>query len=76
MTIRGRLRHLVVATGTILLAAWITSFAGPALAVPTCATLATDPHNGLAGDPAIKSATSAIVPSFSPRSCKLSNTQL
>ena len=66
MSIRGRLRHLAVATGTFLLAAWITSFAAPALAVPTCAALATDPHSGLVGDPAIKSATSTIVPASSP----------
>jgi len=66
MTIRGRLRHLAVATGTFLLAAWITSFAAPALAMPTCATLATDPHNGLVGDPAIKSVTSAIASASAP----------
>jgi len=63
MSIRGRLRHLAVATGSFLLAIWIMSFAAaPALAAPTCATLATDPANGLAGDPALKSASSSIVP--------------
>ena len=33
-----------------------------AVAAPGCATLATDPANGIAGDPTIKSAASVIVP--------------
>src|SRR5689334_1499085 len=62
MSIRGRLRHLLVATGILLLTILISGFAtAPAMAVATCATLATDPANGLLGDPAIKTVTSAIV---------------
>jgi hypothetical protein len=45
----------------------MTSFAAqPAMAVATCATLATDPANGLAGDAALKSASSSIVPANGP----------
>jgi hypothetical protein len=67
MSVRGRLRHLLVAMAILLLTAWITSFAsGPAMAVPTCATLATDPANGLVKDPALKSVSSSIVPASGP----------
>src|SRR6266700_2929608 len=42
--------------------ALVASGIRPALAAPPCATLASDPANGVAGAPGIKSAGSAIVP--------------
>jgi hypothetical protein len=51
---------------TLALLASLITLAGSAtrqaLAVPTCSTLASDPANGIAGAPGIKSASSAIVP--------------
>lgn len=67
MSARGRLRHACVAAATLFATAWMTSVATtPAMALATCATLATDPANGLLGDAAIKSASSSIVPANGP----------
>ncbi len=67
MSARGRLRHAFVAAATLFATAWMTSFATtPAMALATCATLATDSANGLVGDAAIKHASSAIVPANGP----------
>ena len=62
MSARGRMRHAFVAAVTLFLTAWMTGFAtAPAMALATCATLATDPANGLVGDAALKSVSSSIV---------------
>ena len=67
MSAQGRLRRALAAIATLLLTAWMTSFAtGSALAIATCGTLATDPANGLAGNPVIKSVSSSIVPANGP----------
>ena len=54
----GQLTLALLALFSILAAGGIR----PALASPPCATLASDPANGVAGAPGIKSASSAIVP--------------
>jgi hypothetical protein len=61
----GRLRHVIVAAGMLLATGLITALPSrPAMAIPTCATLATDPS--LAGDAALKSVSSSIVPASAP----------
>ena len=56
-------RSALATTALALVAAAMTIAPHPATAAPaTCATLATDPANGLAGNPVIKSANSSIVP--------------
>ena len=64
MTYRRTLGWLATATGTLaLVVAFATGLAPTtAFAAPNCAALATDPANGLAGDAAVKSVSSAIVP--------------
>lgn len=67
MSVRGRLRHSFVTLATLLVTTWITALAAqPAMAAATCMTLATDPANGLAGNPSLKSASSSIVPASGP----------
>jgi Tannase and feruloyl esterase len=67
MSARGRLRHAFVAAATLFVTACMTSFAtAPAMALATCATLATDPANGLVGDAALKAVSSSIVPATGP----------
>jgi len=57
-----RLRHVFVALAMPFATTWIGGFAAqPAMAAATCASLATDPANGLAGNPVVKSAVSSIV---------------
>jgi tannase/feruloyl esterase len=58
----GRRRHLLVALAMSFATAWIIGLAAQPAAAATCATLATDPANGLVGNPNVKSVTSAIVP--------------
>jgi len=53
-------RQLTALSGAALGAIILTPVA--AIALPTCAQLATDPANGLAGNPVITSATSVVVP--------------
>jgi hypothetical protein len=58
-------RKLATFVSTFAVAGMITAVVQPASATPTlpmCAALATDPANGIIGNPAIKSATSAVVP--------------
>src|SRR5262249_59861287 len=60
---RTSVRSLLATTALAFVAAATMLAPRLAIAAPaTCATLATDPANGLAGNPVIKSATSAIVP--------------
>jgi len=66
MSAGRRPRRALAAAGTLLLVAWLTTIAGPAMAIPTCMTLATDPANGLAGNPVLKSASSSIVAAAGP----------
>jgi tannase/feruloyl esterase len=55
--------HVAAATGTIALGILAAGFSpASALAAPHCSDLATDPANGIAGNPVIKSASSAVVP--------------
>lgn len=59
---RCRYNLCAPATGALALGIFITALApSTATAATNCAILATDPANGIAGDPTIKSATSAIV---------------
>lgn len=63
MPILRMLRPVAICIGALVTI--ITTGVLPASAAetpPTCAALATDPENGIIGDPAIKTATSAIVP--------------
>jgi len=63
MSARERLRHAFVAAALFFVTACMTGFAtSPAMALATCATLATDPANGLVGDAALKVRESSIVP--------------
>jgi hypothetical protein len=58
---------LLVSIALVLVAAATTLVLRPAMAAPApCATLASDPANGLAGNPVIKSASSSIVPASGP----------
>jgi hypothetical protein len=69
------LQRLASGAGALALAAFGIGLAPTAAsAAPSCATLATDPANGIAGNPAIKSATSAIVAAAGPNVsyCKVS----
>jgi hypothetical protein len=60
-------RSVLAMTALALVSALTTLAPRSATAAPaTCAALATDPANGLAGNSAIKSATSAIVPPSGP----------
>jgi len=60
-------RSALATTALVLVSAAATLAPHPATAAPaTCATLATDPANGLAGNPVIKSATSVVVPAAPP----------
>jgi hypothetical protein len=54
----------IVAFSVITLGA--LAFAPAALALPTCSQLATDPANGLAGNPIVLSPTSTLVPASGP----------
>src|SRR5262245_66413979 len=64
---RRRLDRSSLATAALaLIAAAMTIAPHPATALGTCATLASDPANGLAGNPVIKSASSSIVPASGP----------
>jgi hypothetical protein len=59
------LRELATFVSTFAVAGMITAVVQPASAtptLPTCAALATDPANGIISNPAIKSASSAVVP--------------
>ena len=61
MTTARTLGRLATGAGALGLAAFAMAFApSAASAAPSCATLASDPANGIAGNPAIKSATSAV----------------
>lgn len=63
MTTARTFARLATGAGALALAAFTMAFApAAAIAAPSCATLATDHANGIAGDPTIKSATSVIVP--------------
>jgi hypothetical protein len=63
MTIRRTFGRFATAAGAFALVIVAMGFApGTTLAAPGCATLATDPASGLAGNPVIKSASSAVVP--------------
>ena len=46
--------------------ALVASGMRPALAAPPCATLASDPVNGISGAPEIKTASSAVVAASGP----------
>ena len=59
-------RSALATTTFVFVAAAMTIAPNPATALGTCATLATDPANGLAGNAVIKSATSSIVPANGP----------
>jgi hypothetical protein len=63
MLSKGRVRQPMLAICAFALITSATISTRPAMAAPpTCAILATDPASGLVGNPAIKSASSAIVP--------------
>jgi len=62
MTIRRTFGWFATSAAAFALATLATGFApATALAAPSCAALATDPANGLAGNPVIASASSAVV---------------
>jgi len=70
-------RPLTTSLGVFALAVLITAVVQPASAtptLPTCAALATNPANGIISNPAIKSATSVVVPASGPdvAYCKVS----
>ena len=50
----------LVVSAAMLVSAFLVS--GSATALPSCTALATDPANGLAGNPFVKSASSVIIP--------------
>ena len=65
MSISRLMRLLTMSTGALVLVALALAAVPLASAAdnpPACAALATDPANGIAGNPAIKSASSAVVP--------------
>jgi hypothetical protein len=63
MASRRTFGWLGIATGVLAMIAFAAGLAPtPAAAAPHCADLATDPANGLADNPAIKSVSSAIIP--------------
>src|SRR5262245_17911115 len=59
-------RSALATTAFVFVTATMTIAPNPASALGTCATLATDPANGLAGNAVIKSASSSIVPANGP----------
>jgi len=73
MTTRTRHR-LALSLGSLILGTAAALSAGAANAAPSCAALASDPANGIAGAANVKSASSAIVPAAgtTPAYCKVS----
>ncbi len=67
MKTRRTFRRFATGAGALALVTVATAFAATtASAAPSCAALASDPANGLAGNPAIKSASSAVIPASGP----------
>src|SRR5260370_14136313 len=67
MKTRRTFRRFATGAGALALVTVATAFAATtASAAPSCAALASDPANGLAGSPAIKSASSAVIPASRP----------
>src|SRR5260221_2748418 len=67
MKTRGTCRGFATGAGALALVRGATAFAATtASAAPSCAALDSDPANGLAGNPAIKSASSAVIPASGP----------
>src|SRR5438874_3825171 len=59
--------HSMAAIGLATAALSLFALSGPAVALPTCDQLATDPANGLAGNPQVSALTAALQPaSLSP----------
>jgi tannase/feruloyl esterase len=52
----------LIVSGAMLGSAFLVAGTATATALPSCTALATDPANGLAGNPFVKSANSAIIP--------------
>src|SRR5262245_30206149 len=74
MAIKEVVRLAKRAVWRTTLAAGLCCTAMGVVAAPNCSTLATDPANGIAGAPHVKSATSSVVPAAgtTPSYCKVS----